>query len=108
MCRWLNKGELLTAEELQDIAEHYILSKHAEQRITERHPDIDVKKAILNPVLAYYNTDRSINIAINGYEYIVIAPYEYKVITFKEKSLNGIDIFAKRELAMQGKKRYNM
>lgn len=108
MCRWLNKGELLTAEELQDIAEHYILSKHAQQRIAERYPDINVKKAILNPLIAYYNTDRSINIAINGYEYIVIAPYEYKVITFKEKSLNGIDIFTKRRLAMQGKKRYNM
>lgn len=108
MCRWLNKGELLTTEELQDIAEHFTLSKHAEERITERYPDIDIRKAILHPVLAYYNTDRSINIAINGYEYIVIAPYEYKVITFKEKSLNGIDIFAKRELAMQGKKRYEM
>lgn len=108
MCRWLNKGELLTTEELQDIAEHFTLSRHAEQRIAERHPDIDIRKAILNPVLAYYNTDSSINIAINEYEYIVIAPHQYKVITFKEKSLNGIDIFTKRRLAMQGKKRYEM
>lgn len=108
MCRWLNKGELLTAEELQDIAEHFTLSKHAEQRIAERYPDIDVKKAILTPLIAYYNTDRSINIAINGYEYIVIAPYKYIVITFKEKSLNDIDIFTKRQMAMQGKKRYDM
>lgn len=101
-CRWLHKGELLNDNELKEVAENFILSKHAEQRIAERYPNIDIKKAILHPVIAYYNTDKSINIAINGYEYIVVAPFTYKVITFKEKSFNAIDIFAKRELAQKG------
>ena len=108
MCRWLNKGELLTTEELKDIAEHFTLSRHAEQRITERYPNIDIKKAILYPVIAYYNTDHSVNIAINGYEYIVVSAYDYKIVTLKEKSLNNIDVFAKRELAIQGKRRHKM
>ena len=108
MCRWLHSGEMLTTAELKEIAENFSLSRHAEERITERHPNIDIEQAILNPMLAYYNTDKSVNIAINKYEYLVVAPYTYKVITFKEKSHNNIDIFAKRELAKQGKKRYIM
>lgn len=102
MCRWLNRGELLNEAELKEIAERFTISKHAEERIAERYGNIDIKKAILNPVVAYYNTDRSVNIAINGFEYIVIAPYDYTVITLKERSLNSIDIFAKREMAMAG------
>ena len=38
------KGELLTAEELQEVAENLIISKHAKQRIEERHPTLDVYK----------------------------------------------------------------
>ena len=100
--RKLNRGQELTAEELREIAEHFVLTKHARQRIAERYPDIDIRKAIIHPLLAYYNTDGSINIALNSFEYIVIAPDSYSVITFKEKSLNNIDIFAKRELAIKG------
>jgi hypothetical protein len=98
------RGELLTTEELKEIAENFILSKHAEQRITERNPELDVRKAILKPLLAYFNTDGSVNIALNGFEYLVVATnYKpYKVVTYKEKSHNNIDIVAKREMAMQG------
>jgi hypothetical protein len=99
---------MLTTAELKEIAENFTLSRHASERIAERHSDIDIRQSILNPVLAYYNTDKSVNIAINEYEYLVVAPYTYKVITFKEKSHNNINIFAKRELAKQGKKRYVM
>jgi hypothetical protein len=105
MCRWLNRGELLNEEELKEIAERFTISQHAKDRIIERYNNIDIKKAILHPVIAYYNTDRSVNIAINGFEYIVISPYTYKVITLKERSLNSIDIFTKRELAVAGKAR---
>ena len=105
MCRWLNRGELLTQTELEEIAERFIISRHAKQRITERYSNIDIKKAILNPVIAYYNTDGSVNIAINGFEYIVISSYDYVVVTFKERSFRGIDIFTKRELAVAGKGR---
>ena len=100
--RKLNRGQELTAEELREIAENFILTKHARQRITERYPDIDIRRAIMHPLLAYYNTDGSINIALNGYEYIVVAPNSYNIITFKEKSLNDIDIFTKREMAIRG------
>ena len=105
MCRWLNRGELLNEEELKEIAECFIISRHAKQRIAERYNNIDIKKAILNPVLAYYNTDGSVNIAINGFEYIVISQYDCVVVTFKERSFRGIDIFAKREMAVAGKGR---
>ena len=100
--RRLNRGQELTTEELREIAEHFVLTKHASQRISERYFDIDIQKAIMHPILAYYNTDGSINIALNGYEYIVVDPNNYKIITFKEKSLNNIDIFTKREMAVNG------
>lgn len=102
--RKLNRGQELTVEELSEIAEHLILSKHAEQRITERYPEINIHKAILHPLLAYFNTDGTINIALNGYEYMVVAVKSYgcKVITLKEKSLNNIDIFTKRDMAIRG------
>lgn len=105
--RHLNRGQELTVGELREIAENYIVSKHAQQRIAERYVELDIKKAILHPLLAYYNTDGTINIALNGYEYIVIDRklYGYKVVTIKEKSLNNIDIFTKREMAIKGKER---
>lgn len=100
--RRLNRGQELTTEELREIADNFILTHHAEQRITERYPNVDIRKAILHPILAYYNTDGSINIALNSYEYIVVAPNSYHIITFKEKSLNNIDIFTKQQLAIKG------
>ena len=101
------RGELLTTEELKEIAENFVLTKHAEQRITERFAELNIEKAILNPLIAYFNTDGSINIALNTFEYLVIGTDQtpYRVITFKEKSHNNIDIFTKRKMAMQGKSR---
>ena len=98
------QGELLTTDELKEIAENFILSKHAEERIAERNPELNIYKAILRPLLAYFNTDGSVNIALNGFEYLVIATSKkpYRVVTYKEKSHNNIDIFTKREMAMQG------
>lgn len=55
-------------------------------------------------LLAYFNTDGSVNIAINGFEYLVVSldRFPYRVVTFKEKSHNGIDIYSKRCLAQMG------
>ena len=109
-----NRGELLTATELQEIAENYILTEHAKNRLPERYPHLNISKAILYPVIVYFNTDYTINIALNGYEYIVVGHNQncYTVITVKEKSLNGIDIFAKRDFAVNGygrrKHKYHM
>ena len=73
MLRRLNRGENLTQEELQEIADNFILSVHAKEKIIERHPNINIKELILNPVVAYlvenvkildaycYNDDRATN-----------------------------------------------
>lgn len=100
-------GELLTTAELKEIANNVVLTFHAKERIAERFPDLNVYKAIMNPLIAYFNTDGSINIALNSFEYLVIATDRkpYRVITYKEKSHNNIDIFTKRQMAMQGKGR---
>ena len=102
MLRRLNRGENLTKEELKEIADNFILTVHAKEKIAERHPNTNIKEIILNPVVAYYNTDKSINIALNEYEYIVIAPDNYKVITFKEKSWYNKTVFDKRDMARNG------
>ena len=102
MLRRLNRGEELTKEELQEIADNFILSNHAKEKIAERHPNVNIKEIILNPIIAYYNTDQSINIALNEYEYLVIAPNSYTVITFKEKSWYSKTVFDKQDMAKNG------
>lgn len=104
-----HRGELLTKNELRKIANNFILTKHAKERIKERRKYINVKRTIQNSFFAYYNTDGSINIAINSYEYFVVR-YSFKlnkyvVITFKEKSFNDYNIFKKRYLALCGVER---
>ena len=102
MLRRLNRGEELTREELQEIADNFILSNHSKEKIAERHPNANIKEIILNPIVAYYNTDKSINIALNEYEYLVIAPDSYKVVTFKEKSWYSKTVFDKQDMAKNG------
>ena len=104
------KGELLTAEELKEVAENFTLTYHSAERILSRNPKLNIYKTILNPLIAYFNTDGSINIALNEFEYLVIATNRkpYKIITYKEKSENNVDVFVKREMAMQGKGRKNI
>lgn len=102
-------GQLLKSWMLEEIADNYELTFHAKERIRERLGDANIKNAILNNVIAYFNYDGSINIAINDYEYFVFIPNEerqkYVCITFKEKSLNGINIYEKYHLAQVGWKR---
>lgn len=115
MKRQLNRGQLVSQKRLQEIAENYNVRQHTLERIAERHPNLDIKSTILNPVLAYYNTDGSINIALNEWEYLVVVRenHKYQIITFKEKSHNNINIFEKRKMAQDGyaraeKKQYTM
>ena len=107
MIRRLNKGQKLEKWELEEIANNFSLSYHARQRLEERGKEIDVKNLILNSCLAYYNTDGTINIAKDKYFYLVVAIKTdgYTVVTYKEKSHNGITIFEKRALALRGVKR---
>jgi hypothetical protein len=99
-----HRGQLLKYNELNEIANNYILTKHAKEMIDKRCPNLNIKHSIKHPILAYFNTDGSVNIAINGFEYLVVSldRFPYKIITFKEKSHNGIDIYSKRYLAQMG------
>lgn len=99
-----NRGQKVLKEDLIHISNNYIITKHARERINSRNKDINLTEAIRNPLLAYFNTDGSINIAITPYEYFVIATdtFPYKVVTYKEQSWYGIDIYAKREMAKNG------
>jgi len=99
-----HRGQLLTAIELEEIADDYIITKHAQERIDTRYPDLDIEGTIRHPMLAYFNTDGSVNIALNKFEYLVVATdcKPYKIVTFKEKSHHNIDIFQKREMAQNG------
>ena len=101
------KGELLTVEELKEVAENFTLTYHSAERILSRNPKLNIYKTILNPLIAYFNTDGTINIALNEFEYLVVATNRkpYKIITYKEKSDNDVDVFVKREMAMRGKGR---
>lgn len=94
-------GELLTKEEINYIAESYRLSAHATQRVSERLMNGDIKNAILNSILAYYNTDGTINVAIDECSYFVFTDNGY-MITFKEPSHNGVTVYKKWELAKKG------
>lgn len=98
------RGEEVLQEDLDYISQHYQLTHHAKQRLEERHKDLDVRATIKHPLVAYFNTDGSINIALNRYEYLVIATdkYPYKVVTFKEQSHYDIDVFDKQKLAQKG------
>lgn len=99
-----HRGQLLTAEELKEISENYVLTKHAQERIKTRYPKLDIVHTINNPLIAYFNTDGSVNVALTKFEYLVIATdcNPYKVITFKEKSHYNNDIYKKRKMAQNG------
>lgn len=105
--RKLNRGENLTKSELQEIANCYFVTPHAMKRLKERGlKKEDVTNIIINPLLAYFNTDGTINIAKDK-EYYLVVGYNnyyknYVIITYKEPSLNGKNIFEKQQLAIDG------
>lgn len=106
MLRRLHNGERLTQYEIYEISNKYRLSYHAQKRKAERMPNVNLQRAIRNSILAYFNTDGTINIAFDNYTYIVVDT-SYKVITIKEKSHNNINIWVKYNLAKNGIHRLN-
>ena len=102
MLRMLHHGERLTRYEIYEISNKYRLSHHAQQRKAERMANVNLQKAIRNCVLAYYNTDGTINIAFDEYTYLEVAEEDFKVVTIKEKSHNNINIWAKYDMARHG------
>lgn len=108
--RKLNRGENLTKDELKEIASNYKITLHAKIRMAERGiSEQSVKQVILNPKVAYFNTDGSINVAKDKDHYFVVSydksAKKYVIITYKEPSRNGKDIFDKQAMAIMGLKR---
>lgn len=99
-------GELVEKFRLKYIANNYVITKHATERISEREANLNIKNLILNPFIAYYNTDGTMNIAKDEFHYLVIAyssrDKKYYIITYKTISHNGINILQKRQMALKG------
>lgn len=117
-------GRNLTEQQLKGIIRDYFISKHAMERLKQRSQFVvrfncgeinyketkeNINNALKNNVLMYFNTDGSVNIAINEYEYFVFVydfhHKDWELITFKEKSHNSITIFEKQQMAIRGCKR---
>ena len=115
-------GQDVNQTTLNEIKHKMRLTVHSIEKMKNRFPElvverfdnkVDFRKTINNicdkidkNILAYYNTDGSINVAINRWEYFVFAYNEdrdtWSLVTFKEKSLNSNDIFNKKQLALEG------
>lgn len=100
-----NRGENLTQEELSEIANNFYISKHAVERLRERGR-VNIRQLVLNPLVAYFNTDGSVNVAQDEYNYLVFSYDEFhknwKVVTWKEESWHGKTVFDKQQMARNG------
>lgn len=117
----LKHGQEIGLELLNEIKSNYYISKHAQEQL-EKRSDVVVKfndgridfrntKSNINNllsqnILAYFNTDGSVNIALNEYYYFVFSwnedRHSWTMITYKETSWYGINIFDKRQMALDG------
>lgn len=103
---------ILTQDELNEIANNLILTKHAKERIKERlgnKTEEDIKNIITYPFYAWNNTDNTKNIAIDNEKYFVITQdtkdkSKYILITVKGKSKNDVSITTKFKMAFFGKR----
>ena len=100
-----NRGEELTPAELKEIYSNLYISEHAKKRLQERVP-VNIKQLFENPCVAYFNTDGSVNVALDEYNYLVVQYCEHfknwKVVTWKEKSWNSNTVFDKQQMAKAG------
>ena len=119
-----DNGRILSRKELRVILHNFSCTKHVIERLIERKNNLIVynnkngvdflitKENIIedienNYILAYYNTDGSVNVAIDEFNYYVVEPtrdskffpYVWTLITFKEPSDNNINIYEKWGLA---------
>lgn len=117
----LKHGELVSPEVIEEIKFSYYITKHAREQLVKRSDMLvefypgkmdvsttkkNINKMIDNNILAYYNTDGSINIALNEWNYFVFVYDEQKdnwsLVTYKEKSWYSKTIFEKRQMAIDG------
>ena len=114
-------GQDISTSLYKEIRGNYFLSRHAQEQL-EKRSDLLVKfedgkinfgatkrninAAMDNAVLAYINTDGSVNIALDDYNYFVFAWNEDKgswtMITYKEMSWYSITIWEKQKMALEG------
>lgn len=114
-------GKDISTSLYKEIRGNYFLSRHAQEQL-EKRSDLLVKfedgkinfgatkrninAAMDNAVLAYINTDGSVNIALDDYNYFVFAWNEDKgswtMITYKEMSWYSITIWEKQKMALEG------
>lgn len=65
-------GENLTAEELKDIADNFSITLHGESRRKKRQLNkSEIIEILKNPLLAYWNTDYTVNVAKDEFNYLV-------------------------------------
>lgn len=108
--RFEKHGENLTQLELQEIKNNFYISKHAQKRLLERGlNESEISGIIENPFVAYFNIDKSINVAKDEFYYLVFV-YEkeskkYKLVTYKEPSNKKVSVLKKQMLAKLGMKR---
>jgi hypothetical protein len=99
-------GQLVEEATVQQIANSFILSHHAKERLPRWKDVPSLKDAILNNSLAYYNTDGSINIGVDDYRYMVVVKKDdgaYLIVTLKETIYEPrTSIYERRELALKG------
>lgn len=100
-----NRGEELTPAELKEIYDNLFISEHARERLQERVP-VNIKQLFESPLVAYFNTDGSVNVALDEYNYLVVQYCEHfknwKAVTWKEKSWNSKTVFDKQRMAKAG------
>lgn len=115
-------GNIATVALIDDIKSNFHISKHAIEQLGKRADGIlkkdrfdnvifgATKRAICEDIdrniLAYINTDGSVNIAVSDWEYYVFAHDDerenWNLITYKELSWYGNNIHDKLELARKG------
>lgn len=99
------RGEELTDEELMEIYNNLHITNHARERLNSRIP-VDLKQLFESPLIAYFNTDGSVNVAYDVYNYLVVKYNEHydrwSALTWKEKSWNNKTVFDKQNMAKCG------
>lgn len=101
----INNITFVSRKKIEYIAHNFILTTHAKKRLMQRYGTIkDVRKMLLNCILAWENTDKTINIAIDYNHYFVVGCIDgkYKIVTYNDKSKTGYTIIDKFILAYLG------
>lgn len=114
-------GQTISKELLEEIKSNYFISKHAQEQLVNRS-DLLAKKedntidfyltkkrinsALDKNILSYFNTDGSVNIALDDTHYFVFCYNEshnnWTMITYKEPSWYSITIQEKQQMALNG------